>query len=277
MLVSQELYYHQTKYKHIYPAQTYPHPVQQQQRARREESITVNTTLTTAFIGAQQLIQGNKKELTNIGVAASLRDRLPVPAGESMGFYAGVVTFNYRYDAKKSFWDNARGIHNKITPLIKDKYLFMDALTWCYMNPKVLEAINFKRLGSLVPTDSPRYQKLSSFTDRKDTVASILKREKMDTLDQLVMGSAITNLTRMDFPQKYGNLVLVRLIMNPGGAFPLSTVNLVLGAVTCSGKLSLLVEYDERTIDTKTIQRIKEKAYSFLLPRSPSLINNKKN
>ena len=99
----------------------------------------------------------------------------------------------------------------------------------------------------------------------------------MDSLDQLVMGSAVTNLTRMDFPQKYGALELDRLIMNPGGAFPLSTVNLVLGAVTCSGKLSLLVEYDERTVDTETTLMIKEKAFSFLLPRSHSLTNNMKN
>ena len=61
------------------------------------------------------------------------------------------------------------------------------------------------------------------------------------------------------------DLELDRLIMNPGGAFPLSNVNLVLGAVTCSGKLSLLVEYEERTVDTETMTKIKEKAMEFLL------------
>jgi len=271
-----EAYWDQAQHRAISIELTEPETQRIVQRSR-EEGVTVNSTLTTAFVGAQQLIQGNKKELTNIGVAANLRDRLPLPAGETMGFYAGVVTINYSYDEKKSFWDNTRGIHSKITPLIKNKYLFMDALTWCYMNPEVLEAINFKRLGSLVSADSPRYEKLSTFAERKDNVSSILKREKMDSLDQLVMGSAVTNLTRMDFPTKYGELELDRLMMNPGGAFPLSTVNLVLGAVTCSGKLSLLVEYDERTVDTETIHRIKEKAFSFLLPRSPSLDNNMKN
>jgi hypothetical protein len=33
----------------------------------------------------------------------------------------------------------------------------------------------------------------------------------------------------------------------------LSNVNLVLGAVTCSGKLSLVVEYGEGTVDTATM------------------------
>ena len=53
--------------------------------------------------------------------------------------------------------------------------------------------------------------------------------------------------------------------MQPGGAFPLAHVNLVLGAVTCSGKLSLVVEYAEEAVDTQTMERIKDKAMEFLL------------
>ena len=71
--------------------------------------------------------------------------------------------------------------------------------------------------------------------------------------------------TIITFPRKYGDLELDRLIMNPGGAFPLSNVNLVLGAVTCSGKLSLVVEYEEGTVDTDTMILIKDKAIGFLL------------
>jgi hypothetical protein len=53
--------------------------------------------------------------------------------------------------------------------------------------------------------------------------------------------------------------------MNPGGMFPLAIVSLVLGAVTCAGKLSLLLEYAEETVDTKTMEKIKEKAMELLL------------
>jgi hypothetical protein len=69
----------------------------------------------------------------------------------------------------------------------------------------------------------------------------------------------------MDFPREYGDLELDRLIFHPGGAFPLSNVNLVLGAVTCSGKLSLVVEYEEGTVDTDTTNKIKNKAIESLL------------
>jgi hypothetical protein len=53
--------------------------------------------------------------------------------------------------------------------------------------------------------------------------------------------------------------------MNPGGAFPLVTVNLVLGAVTCSGKLSLLLEYAEQAVDTGTVERVRDRAMALLL------------
>ncbi len=87
----------------------------------------------------------------------------------------------------------------------------------------------------------------------------------METLDRIIMGTAVTNLTRMNFLRIYGDLELDRLIFHPGGAFPLSTVNLVLGAVTCSGKLSLVVEYEVGTVDTDTMIQIKDKAIESLL------------
>ena len=52
--------------------------------------------------------------------------------------------------------------------------------------------------------------------------------------------------------------------MHPGGAFPLANVNLVVGAVTCSGKLSLVIEYAEEAIDTGTFEKIKAMASELL-------------
>ena len=69
----------------------------------------------------------------------------------------------------------------------------------------------------------------------------------------------------MDFPEKYGDLELERLIMQPGGAFPLVMVPLVIGVVTCSNKMSILLEYAEERIDTTAAKKIKEKALEFLL------------
>ncbi len=47
--------------------------------------------------------------------------------------------------------------------------------------------------------------------------------------------------------------------MIPGSAIPWSNVYLILGAVISSGKLSLVVEYEEGTVDTDTMNKIKDK------------------
>jgi NRPS condensation-like uncharacterized protein len=230
----------------------------------RKETVTVNTALTAAFVGAQYVVRGNRPYHASIGIAASVRDRLQPPVGPVMGFYAGVVRPKCTYNAKTTFWENARRFHGKITPLYTSKAVFQDLLTWCYLDPSILEALNFKRLGHLVTPDSPRYNKLNGFGKRDDVVLAVLKREKAESLDRTIMGTAVTNLTRMDFPRTYGTLELDRLIMNPGGAFPLVNVNLVLGAVTCSGKLTLVMEYAEQAVDTGTMEQVRDKAMEFL-------------
>jgi hypothetical protein len=68
----------------------------------------------------------------------------------------------------------------------------------------------------------------------------------------------------MNFPKNYGELELDRLIMQPGGAFPLAHVNMVVGAVTCSGKLNLVIEYAEEAVDSATMDQIKDKALELL-------------
>jgi len=230
----------------------------------RREGLTVNSALAAAFDGAHSIVRG-QEILSDIGVAANLRDRLRVDPGEVMGFYAGVATLKHPYDADLDFWENARRLHKALVPLFTNKKLFSQFLMWTIMDPAILEAINFKKLGTLVPKDASRFMKLSTYSEKEDVVLSILKRDKMDSLDEKIMGTAVTNLGRLDFPRVYGDLELERLFMQPGGAFPLTNINLVLGAATCSGKLSLVIEYAEEAVDTETLVVIKDVALKFIL------------
>jgi hypothetical protein len=231
----------------------------------RKESVSVNSALSAAFVGAQTIIQGERLFRTSIIVAGNLRDRLKRPAGEVMGFYAGGVTPKWRYNPGRWFWENAREFQRKVRPLYTDQHLFQEPLTWSHLDPTILEAMTFKTFGGLVPGGSSRHQKLSDFRARDDTVQSILKREKMDSLDGVTIGTAVTNLARLDFPREYGALELDRLIMKPGGVFPLSKFNLVLAAVTCAGKLSLVLEFLEENVEIGTMGEIKDRALAFLL------------
>jgi NRPS condensation-like uncharacterized protein len=231
----------------------------------RNENVTVNSALTAAFAGAQSFVEGEEPYHAKIVVAADLRDRLPDPAGEGMGMYAGGVELRFQYNHDKRFWDNVRAFHRTIGPRLTNKHLFRDILNWLYLDPTILEAMNFKKLGGLVPADSARYEKLSAFSQREDIVLRLLQRDKLESLETKHWGTAVTNLGRLDFPETYGALELDRLIMQPGGGIPLSNVNLVLGAVTGSGKLSLVVEYAEEAVDSGTVGEIKDKAMEFLL------------
>ena len=231
----------------------------------RSEGITVNSAITAAFSGALTFVSGKKSHHKKTGIAVSLRDRLPEPPEEAMGYYASGFELNLEYNHKKDFWENARQYHKKIKPNYTNKKVFGDLPGFLQMDSNIYEALSFKKLGVLVPPDSPRYKKLSDFSVRDDVVVRLLHRAKMETLETKLLGPAITNLGRLDFPKTYGALTLDRLIMQPGGAFPLVHVDIVIGALTCSGKLSLVAEYAEEAIDTATMENIKDKAMHYLL------------
>jgi NRPS condensation-like uncharacterized protein len=231
----------------------------------REEKVSVNSAITAAFSGAQSFVVSEEPHHAKTAIAASLRDRLPNSPGEAMGFYAQGFEVKLKYNHEKTFWDNARRYHKIIRSNFTNKKLFSDLPGYLQMDSNIYEALNFKKLGRLVPRDSSRYEKLSNFSKRDDVVVRLLKRAKIETLEKKLLGPAITNLGRLDFPKTYGNLELDRLIMQPGGAFPLVHVDMVIGAVTCSGKLSLVLEYAEQAVDTATMEKIKDKAMQFLL------------
>jgi NRPS condensation-like uncharacterized protein len=230
----------------------------------RQEGISVNSAITAAVSAAQSAVQGELSHLAKTVIATSLRDPLPNPPGQGMGFYAAGIELELKYDHKTAFWQNARRYHQKIKPNYTNKKIYSQFVDWLYLDPTYLEAINFKKLGGFVSPRSPRYDKLSSFSKRDDAVLRLLKRDKMESPDIVFMGPAITNLGRLDFPRHYGPLELDRLIMQPGGAFPLAHVNLVLGAATCSGRLSLVIEYVEEAVDSQTMEKVKDQTQAYL-------------
>ena len=231
----------------------------------RKEGITVNSAITAAFSGALSFVEGQKPHHAKTAIAASLRDILQNPPGEGMGYYASGPELKLKYNHKKSFWDNARKYHKKIKANLTNKKMAGDLPGWLLMDSNIYAALSYKKLGGFATSDSPSYEKLSDFSKREDVVVRLLQRAKIETLETKVVGPAITNLGRMDFPKTYGALELDRLILQPGGAFPLVHVDMVIGAVTCSGKLSLVIEYTPAAVDTSAMEKIKDKAMEYLL------------
>ena len=231
----------------------------------KNEGVTVNSALAVGLAAAQIRVEDLRPYHADITIAGSLRERLAQPAGEGMGFFVGAVSPKFKYKDKRGFWDNVRQFNKKVQPLYTNKNLFKDPLVWSYLDPGILESLSFKMIGGMVKPISPQAEKLNTFSQREDVISSMVQREKMDSFDNVLIGTAVTNLTRMDFPRKYGELELERLIMNPGGAYPLVFVNILAGAVTCSGKLSLMLEYVTERVQEETISRIKEELMSMLI------------
>ena len=231
----------------------------------RAEQVTVNSALTAAFSGALGLETGGAPHRPKTAIAVSVRERVTNPPGEGLGFYAQGFELHQKFNSKRGFWDNARVYHQKIKANAANKKVFNNLPNFLLMDSNIYEALNFKKLGALVSPQSPQYQKLFEFSQRDDVVVKLLQRAKMASLESKMLGSAITNLGRMDFPTNYGALELDRLIMQPGGAFPLVHVDMVIGAVTAAGKLSLVIEYTQAAVDSATIEKIKSKALNFLL------------
>jgi len=231
----------------------------------KKEGVTVNSALAVGLAAAQIRVQDSHPFHSKFTIAGSLRERLTKPPGEGMGIYAGAVNLSFAYKEKLGFWENVRKFNQKVQPLYTNKNLFKDPLVWNYLEPGILESLSFKMIGGMVPPSSPRSEILNSFSRREDVISSMIKREKMDSFENVLIGTAVTNLTRLDFPRTFGELELDRLIMNPGGAYPLTFVNLLAGAVTCSGKLSLLLEYVTERIEEETVSKIKDELMALLL------------
>jgi hypothetical protein len=86
----------------------------------------------------------------------------------------------------------------------------------------------------------------------------------MNSLEKRIIGTAITNLGDLKFPEKFGSLELKSVIMNPGGAFPLVMVELVAAIITTSGRMTILIEYVENQFSESQVEEIKKNIIKLL-------------
>jgi len=225
----------------------------------KTHNVSVNSAVTTAVIGARQIVLKDMKLNSKNSIAVSIRDKILENPGQGMGFYAGAIENNFIYNTNRDFWANALKFHKKVKSGFSIKKIFKNIFNWCYLDPGIMESINFKMLGFLTGSN-----KLSSYSERDDVMTSILKRNKMDSIDNTIMGTAVTNLMDLKFPEKYGELELKSVIMNPGGAFPLVMVQMVAAVVTTSGRMSVLLEFEDSRLNKVQAQSIKNEFIKLL-------------
>jgi len=74
-------------------------------------------------------------------------------------------------------------------------------------------------------------------------------------------GLTLTNLGRLDFPERYGDLSVDRFIIAPStGPF----LKMVVGAVTAAGRLSVTVNYIEEVTEQGLMEDIRDRVMKLL-------------
>jgi NRPS condensation-like uncharacterized protein len=192
----------------------------------RAESVTVNTAVWTAFLAAQDEVQGRgPRYRRRSALAVNTRDRLTVPVGEAFGFYASSLTVDLSYDPGCSFWDNARRVHSKITRELSRTDIFR-MLSAEMVHPTLLDSLYFAKYGLLDEAMPKR----------------LLRRMGWH---EVTYGYALTNVGRFDIPAAYGPLQLEAVY---GPAVYSDVDEKVVGVITVGGCLSVIMTFDGRML-----------------------------
>jgi NRPS condensation-like uncharacterized protein len=208
----------------------------------REEKVTVNTALWTAFLAAQYDVQAPLKPYhQRSGMAVNTRDKLLVPVGESFGFYASSLTVRLKYTPRKDFWENARNIHNRIRTELEKTELFR-MLIADLLSPSLIDSIYF-----------------SKYRLMKSRISNILLR--MMNFDKIRYGYSITNVGKIDIPSVYGQL---RLDTVYGPAVYSDVNEKLIGVITIGDRLSFMMTYNENNVSTDNAKHIRDAAISHL-------------
>jgi hypothetical protein len=208
----------------------------------REEKVTVNSALWAAFLAAQNEVQGDAEAFRpRAGMAVSTRDRLKVPVGEALGFFASSLTVHLPFDPRVPFWDAARDVQARIRAELAATDLFR-MLTGDLLHPTLLDALYFRKYG-LIDASMP------------------MKMLKKMNWEDVSYGYSITNVGRMEIPTEYGPFELETV----HGPYFYSDVNeKVVGVTTVGGRLTFLMAYDDAKVHVVEAGEIRDLATRLL-------------
>lgn len=227
----------------------------------RKHGVTINTALIAAFALAQNKSNPkSQKYLTKYGVAVDIRKMLINPVGEQFGFFASGIELNYKYSSKDTLWDIAKKLYKDANPEKAKKQALIKTLSVFELPSPLMEAQLFAAFGHLILANSPSYKKIQAFINDDKNLAVKMVKKKLSK--GIAMAQIMTNLGKMDFPNKYGEFILKNLILMPSCS---PYTELVLGVVTHGGSLSITLNHMESTISTEKVLEIKDIVNNLLM------------
>ncbi len=198
----------------------------------RNHQVTVHSALMTAFIMAQTHFQGNNElYLRDFHMPIDIRNRLHIPTGDRLGFYAVSMILKHNIDMDKSFWDNSKIIHSQIQKWLASCAIYR-LYTITFFDPFLLDSLYFEKLGLI----SNKISRL------------ILK--KMG-IENKIAGVAVTNLGNLKIPTSYGRLEIKGIF---GPSVYTEILEKVVGAATINDQLCLTLTSGKDIINRKLLE-----------------------
>ncbi|MHA1909850.1 MAG: condensation domain-containing protein [Candidatus Thorarchaeota archaeon] len=223
----------------------------------RENDVTLNSTLLVAFQKARIEALGPYDGKTKLSTAVDTRKRLRVDITDAAGYYAGSSTVQHKYKDKSSFWDNVQKFHKNLSKELKENKVFDGTLSYSSLDPTIIDAILFLIVGEQVEPHQSRYSKISEFVRSKpEVIAKTVERSKESAPDIL-----ITNLGRMELPSDIPGIEIERSLFTPSSSL---IMEIVLGASTVSGRLTVTLNYHDAYYDEEKMRKIRDRAEEIL-------------
>ncbi len=195
----------------------------------REEQTTVYGALCAAFllgIAAERNV--SQETALKCHSPMNLRQYLNPPIGENFGEYIARPTISYRLSKNSRFWDLARSVKQELDRVVTEGKLFEDVLA-----AKTL---------------------LSKSFDRGE--------RSIDFRDKLETDIAITNLGRLNIPDRFGSLELQELYLTVTGTKKLP---IGIGVATVKNKMCFTFRYLEYLLSDGNAENLKTVAMQILL------------
>lgn len=227
----------------------------------RENGATVTSALIAAFLAAYQEIIGQFPENRRlIQVPFDLRRHLSVDCKDFLGFFVGAFKFPFSYDPSRSFWENAKDLHEIIRK--RTEMLDTSAIDMESFDPTLVDAFtNCAPYVDLLPEAFSQTENLLAFAQDRENIAFELCSKAIYNLPSTIA----SNIGRLYFRENYGGLRIDRMffVAHASESFPL-----FIAGVSINDKLAFSLNYVER-VDvgndlTRHMIRIRNRALEYL-------------
>jgi hypothetical protein len=228
-----------TKFWKEYKLQIIPFKFSKEETANivsqcKQNNVSVNTGLVTAFLYAEKQLFGQKDYSSKVIVTDNLRTHLKDQPGESMGNFVSTLRLYLEYSENKTFWENAQIFHKKIKRLL-EKDLFKRQLIGLF-TPIFLDVMM-----------------LNHFGQREDKLAK--KMIKTAGMNKLNSTFTIANLGRIEIAD---NLEKPKIKTLFGPMAVSNAMEKYISVLTINNELHFSICFNENIVNQESILKIKK-------------------